>query len=272
MIQPNTSTQNAISLDPNLIEEFLADLTRRGRTEETLDTYRRRLEGLYSALPENKQIASGTLADVQERMLAEGAAPSTTNLAISVANSLLECCGRRELQLRSTLDGDATPPELSRTEYLRILSIARTLEKERTYLLVKVFACMGLFVHELKLLTVEAAEAGKLEIPGERTVRVPPCLRQELLDYTRKNGILHGPIFVTRTGRLMNRSNVSTEIQRLASGAQVDPEKCNPRCLRKLYQETQEDIRADMERLVERTYNRMLETEQATIGWNEGQG
>lgn len=46
-------------------------------------------------------------------------------------------------------------------------------------------------------------------------------------------------------------------------------EKANPRCLRKLYQATQESIRANLVLLMEQSYDRLLETEQLAIGWEQ---
>ncbi len=265
------AVRDEMNLTPALIEEFLEDLGRRGRTPGTVATYRRRIESIYDALPEDKRIARGTLAVVQDRMLEQGTAPSTANLAISAVNSLLEYSGRREFQLRRTLDEcNDVQPELTRTEYLRILSAARALEKERTYLLVKVFATLGLFVNELNLLTLETVKLGRLDLLPERVVPIPDCLREELLAYAQRIGVLRGPIFITRRGKVLNRSNVTVEIQRLARDARVEPEKCNPRCLRKLYQETQAEIHENLETLAMQTYNRLLEKEQLTIGWTKG--
>ena len=48
-------------------------------------------------------------------------------------------------------------PELTRTEYLRLLQTARALGRERVYLLVKLFGTTGLTVQELEKVTVEAS-------------------------------------------------------------------------------------------------------------------
>lgn len=76
-------------------------------------------------------------------------------------------------------------------------------------------------------------------------------------------------MFVTRTGRLLSRTSVTGAIQSLAHDARVPPEKCNPRCLRKLYQSTMAGIEASVYLLVEQTHERLLDQEQLTIGWTE---
>ena len=73
--------------------------------------------------------------------------------------------------------------------------------------------------------------------------------------------------FVTRTGRPCGRAGVSVSIRRLCRDAQVPPEKGNPRCLRKLYYTTRAEIEATVAQLVEQTHERLLEAEQAAVGW-----
>ena len=56
-------------------------------------------------------------------------------------------------------------------------------------------------------------------------------------------------------------------IQGLAQDACVAEEKCTPRCLRKLYQATQEHIQANAAVMIQMAYDRLLEQEQVTYGW-----
>lgn len=65
-------------------------------------------------------------------------------------------------------------------EYLRLLQAARILEKERTYLLVKIFALAGIRVGELPQVTVERVRAGACRsVPAGSggTSRCPPVCR-----------------------------------------------------------------------------------------------
>ena len=49
-------------------------------------------------------------------------------------------------------------------------------------------------------------------------------------------------------------------------------EKCNPRCLRKLYQATQAEIDRSVRLLAEQAWDRMMEDEQLTVGWDAEKG
>ena len=164
-------------------------------------------------------------------------------------------------------------PELSRTGYLRLLATARNLGRERTYLMVKVFALTGIRVSELNRVTVRAVEEGRVLTACDgraQYVLIPACLQKEWAVYLRRVGITAGPVFVTRSGRPMRRTQVSGEIRTLCRDARVDGDKSNPRCLRRLYQVTQERIRDSVQILAEQAHERMLEEGQLTVGWEQG--
>lgn len=260
-------------ISPEMIEEYLAFLQGKGRVKGTLEWYRRSLQRLYEELPEqDKCIYRDTLRNWREKLVREEYAPTTINQFMVVSNGYLDYMGRREYQVveKLTLSEDIQP-ELSRAEYLRLLQTARALGRERVYLIVKVFANTGLPLQELPKLTVEAVQEGRINITYnhmKQIIRIPDCVCQELLDYARRKGILRGPIFLTRDGECMSRTNVSTGIKQLCIAAKVPEEKGNPRCLRKLYLSTREGIERNIALLVEQAQERMLEQEQLTIGWD----
>ena len=257
-----------LKLTEECIASFLEELARKGRTPGTLDTYQRNICSLYDALPEDKTLLPGTLDRWQQDMLAEGYSPRTVNTRLSVANHLVAFLGRRELQTRGTLQiGEGGTPELTRREYLRLLSTARILGKERIYLLVKLFGSTDLAVGDLGQLTVEALR-GEEACPA----RLPDFLRWELLDYARRESITSGPVFCTKRGKPLGRTAVTDSMKQLCRDARVEEEKVNPRCLRRLWQTTRDGFRAQLDRMVEQAWDCLLETEQLSIGWNSSKG
>lgn len=259
------------------IDGYLKSMETRGCTPETIKTYRRNLSSFYQALPADKTLCRESVANWRDEMLACGYMPRTVNQRLTSANGLLDYLGLREFQIPSQLrlETDDMQPELTRSEYLRMLSAARALDKERTYLLVKVFALTGLTIHELPKLTVAEVAAGHIVLMANRTKQIiylPDCLKKELTEYACREHIRSGPVFVTRSGRCINRTGVTACIQQLAQDARVAPEKCNPRCLRKLYQSTRDGIRQNVDFLVDQAHERLLEQEQLTIGWGEVNG
>ena len=122
-------------------------------------------------------------------------------------------------------------------------------------------------------LTVEQVQAGHVLVRGNGAQwyeAIPRCLERELRAYIRRRGLLSGPVFVTRNGKAMSRTQVTAEIQSLCRDARVDEAKGNPRCLRKLYLATRTDIERSVRLLAEQAYERVLDAEQLAAGWGEG--
>ena len=260
-----------LELTEERVAAFLENRREKGCKAATLNKYRHDLAQLYRFLPGDKFIWRNTLPEWRRQMEGEGFCTRTLSARISAVNSFLDYMGRRDLQLSRLprLEGGCQPA-LSRGEYLRLLQTARALEDEGGYLLVKVFATMGLSTGELSHLTVEAARAGCVEFPqveDRKIVRIPGSLQRELLAYAGRKGRSSGPLFLTRNGHLSGRSRISARLRALCRAAQVPEEKGNPRCLRRFYHVTMADVEAGVRLLAEQAYDRMLEAEQVTIGW-----
>lgn len=265
--------RNAVPLTPETIGGYLEHLRTKGRAQGTIDSYSRKIRRLYRELPEDgKMIRQGTLRMWREELAQAGCTPAAINQFMIAANGYLEYMGAREFQVVDKLDAVADPqPELTRSEYLRLLSAARSLGREQVYLLIKLFGNTDLPVQELEHVTVEAVQAGMLSVNyscSKEIIRFPGCLCRELLEYAKARGIRSGPIFLTRNGRPIDRTNVTVSIRRLCSAARIAEEKGSPRCLRKLYQATREGIERNVTLLVERAQDRLMEEEQLEIGWD----
>ena len=267
-------SEPGVPLTQESIDSYLEHLRSAGRVQGTIDSYRRKIGRLYQALPEDgKAIRRDTLLWWREKLAEEGCSPTGINQFIIVVNGYLEYMGARELQMVDRLKSPGElQPALTRNEYLRLLSAARSLGREQAYLLVKVFGNSDLLVQELKNLTVEAARAGMLSIRCnycKKIIRFPRSICRELLDYAGRAGIRSGPIFLTRNGKTIDRTYAAQSIKRLCPAAQVPVEKGNPRCLRKMYETTREGIERDLALLVEQAQDRLLEEEQLTVGWDK---
>lgn len=266
--------EKEVPLTQKSIDVYLEHLRSLGRAQGTLDSYRHKIMRLYQTLPENnKSIRRGTLRQWREKLMEDGFSAAAINQNIIAINGYLEYMGAREFQVIDKLSAStALQPELTRSEYLRLLSAARLLGREQAYLLVKLFGNSDIPVQELSQLTVEAVRAGMLKVSRNRSkaiIRIPNCICQELLSYAHRRGIQSGPIFLTRNGKLLDRTSMTVCIRRLCGVAQVPDEKGSPRCLRKLYQSTYEGIERNIAPLVEQAMERMLEEEQLTIGWDK---
>lgn len=255
------------------IDEFLDWLAEKGRGKTSLESYRRKLMELYRYLPDEKYIDGETGLQWKNYLEERGLKPTTINTRMSVLNSFLQYIGHREWQIGDfNRKKENVQPQLSRTEYLRLLSAAKQLGKEKSYLLIKTLGGDGMRIQELPQLTVEAVSRGMVELEyhnarQKRVMHLPDGLKEELLDYARREGIKEGPVFGTPEGRPMARSSVNYFISLVSHDAQVEEEKANPRCLWKMYRETWEGIQANVKVLIEQAYQRMLEEEQLFTGW-----
>lgn len=161
-------------------------------------------------------------------------------------------------------------PELTRTEYIRLLQAAKALERERVYFLLKALCGIGIRVGELEQFTVELLQKGSgvMESKGtKRLVVVPNAIKQEFGDYIRRNGIYSGPIFTTSGGRPVNRVNIFKEIKSVCETARVEEKKVTHRCLWKLHRTTFHTIEKNISALVWMAYEQTLTEEQMQAGW-----
>lgn len=252
------------------MEGYLEKLAEKGCAPGTLTLYRTNIEKFLQWL-NGTPLDPGSATQWRDHLLALGRMPRTVNLQLSPINGLLAHLKLWDYQAPTLLclEEDAQP-ELRREEYLRLLAAAKARGNRRVYLAVKVFACLGLNVHELPLLTVEAVASGSVPLADGPPRSLPRCLQRELEEYIQDMGIPAGPVFITRSGKPMSRTSVTTAIQHLAKSAGVEPEKCNPRCLRKLYLATLQGFQRQVTQLVEQAHNSLVEQEQAVVGWSVG--
>ena len=101
-------------------------------------------------------------------------------------------------------------------------------------------------------------------------MHVAESLCGELLAYAEREGRGRGPVFVDRTGKPMSRTNVTNGVKQLCQAAGVPEEKGSPRCLRRLYQRTREELEARAARWVDQAMDRILLREQKAVAWGEG--
>ena len=171
-------------------------------------------------------------------------------------NSLLDFLGlsnckvkniRTQKQIYCTAD-----KELTKAEYLRLLAASK--KKEQLNLVLQTICGTGIRVSELRYFTVEAIRCGEVTVDCKnktRTILVPGRLKNTLLNYAKRHGVTTGVIFVTRTGKPLNRSNIWSAMKKLCEAAGVKPSKVFPHNLRKLFARTFYGIEKDIAKLAD---------------------
>ena len=135
-----------------------------------------------------------------------------------------------------------------------MVSAARERGDQRLELLVQTICATGIRVSEVRAITVDSLRQGRAEVRNKgriRTILLPKRLCRVLLGYCRKRGIGNGPVFVTRTGRPLDRSNIWKMMKRLGEMARVMGTKVYPHNLRHLFARTYYKAYKDIVRLAD---------------------
>lgn len=257
------------------IDLYLQDVASRGCKQGTLENYRRSLLNFFDWLPEGKRVSREKVYEYQEYLIGKYTS-RTVNMKMTAINGILGFLDLREYQstVKASVDDTAIQPELSRNEYLRMLSAAKAIGDERLYLIIKLFGTTGIAVQEFDKVTVEAVRSGTIITFPNRNrlaLRIPACVQSELLEYAKEKGVKSGPIFLTREGRPLGRTTLSNMVPHIARYAKVEENKCTPRCLQKLYAETWDTIKSNVNVMLQMTYDKLLEQEQVIYGWQDVQ-
>ena len=107
---------------------------------------------------------------------------------------------------------------------------------------------------ELQFITVEAANRGEAVVSCKnktRTVFIVRELQKKLLSYCKSHGIASGPVFVTKTGKPMSRTNIWRDMKALCEEADVNPNKVFPHNLRHLFARVFYGIEKDIAKLAD---------------------
>lgn len=193
-----------------------------------------------------------------KKYLAARCKPAGVNSVLSSLNSFFvflerHDCRVKTLKIQKQIFA-SQKRELTRAEYERLLSAAQALHKQRLYLLMQTVCSTGIRISELHFITVSALyrETSEIRCKGKiRQVFLPKKLCRILLRYAKEQNIRSGPVFVTRGGKPLDRSNVWSEMKKLCEHAGVSKEKVFPHNLRHLFARTYYAQQKDIVRLAD---------------------
>lgn len=236
------------------VKNFAAQLRSEEKASATIEKYRR--EAAYFVAWLDGREAERAAAQDYKEALAQTRAPAGLNGAVAALNCLFDFLGLRSCRLKAVriqrrMFRDEAR-ELTEKEYRRLLSAARG--NERLLLVMETICATGIRVSELTFFTVEAARLGRAEVRNKgktRTVFLPAKLRKVLLQYAKARKISVGPVFVTRGGRPLDRSNIWHEMKALCREAGVAEGKVFPHNLRHLFARTFYGLEKDIVRLAD---------------------
>ncbi|MDD2414839.1 MAG: tyrosine-type recombinase/integrase, partial [Eubacteriaceae bacterium] len=129
--------------------------------------------------------------------------------------------------------------------------------------LIQTLGATGIRVSELRFITVAAVRRGIVDISmkgKERTIIIPRALCVLLKKYIGEQKIKKGPLFITRSGRPVDRSNVHHALKKLCTKAKVDPQKVFPHNFRHLFARCFYAVHKDIGRLADLLGHSSIET------------
>ena len=193
----------------------------------------------------------------KQKLIADGYAVRSINSMLASLGSFFAFLERPDLRVRQLkLQRQVFCPEekeLTKAEYGRLCAAAEK-KSRRLALLLQTICGTGIRVSELRFITVQAVERGAATVTCKaktRTVFLVRPLQKKLLRYIAEQKLTAGPVFVTRTGRPISRTDVWREMKALCRDADVAPEKVFPHNLRHLFARVFYSIEKDIAKLAD---------------------
>ena len=246
-----------MKLTNDIIVSFKGYLIDNDKSAYTIDKYIRDVMKFKEYLCDN-DIEKETAGEYKNYLIRKGYSVRSINSMLSSVNALFEYLDRNDLKVKTIkMQRSVYCPEdkeLTRAEYQRLCAAAKMKKNNRLELIIETVCSTGIRIGELKYITIESAKRGEavVTLKGKtRYVFIPKELKRKLLRYATEQGIKSGMIFITRTGKAVNRTNVWRDMKNLCKDAGVKPEKVFPHNLRHLFARTFYNIDKDIAKLAD---------------------
>lgn len=243
-------------LTADIIENFRKNLELQEKSTSTIEKYIRDVKA-FSAYTENAAITKEKVI-AYKKYLRNNYAVRSVNSMLASINSLFNFLEWHDLKVKSLKLQQqvfcSEDRELTKAEYARLCKTAKRKKNKRLNLILQTICGTGIRVSELQYITVEAAKQGEAVVNCKaktRSVFIVKELKQKLLRYAAEQNIKSGMIFVTRTGKLISRTNIWREMKALCVEANVNPEKVFPHNLRHLFARVFYEIEKDIAKLAD---------------------
>lgn len=240
----------------NLIKEFGRRLADEEKAKATLEKYLRDIAAFLTWIADRE--LNKELVLLYKQHLIENYAPTSMNSMLSSINSFFSYNKWYELKVRTLKIQKQIfarkDKELTKDEYMRLLSAASHSHNRQLYLLMQTICATGIRVSELRAVTAEAVKAKRAEINCKGKMRVvilPDMLCKMLLKYIKDEKITRGPVFVSKNGKPLDRSNIWRMMKNLCEAAGVSKDKVFPHALRHLFARTYYSMEKDIVRLAD---------------------
>ena len=244
------------TITQDLIENFENYLINEEKACATLEKYMRDIKAFFEWIS-GTEIDKRKVLDYKEYLIGKFA-PTSVNSVLSSLNSFFEFNNWYELKVKMIKIQKQIfaqkDKELSKAEYERLLDAAKAKSNERLYLLMQTICSSGIRVSELQYITVDAVKLRKATINCKGKMRIvilPKELCRMLTEYAKTQKITSGSVFVTKTGKPLDRSTIWKMMKALCESARVSKNKVFPHNLRHLFARTFYTLQKDIVRLAD---------------------
>lgn len=257
--------EKEINKDSVEIQKFRIHLLNEERSAATIAKYSHDII-LFMNFLNGKNISKELVIDYK-KWLIQYYHMRSVNSMLAAVNSYLSFSGYSEcrvklLKVQRQMFCEENK-ELDKEEYFRLVKAAKERGKERLAMILQTLCGLGLRVSELHFVTVEAVCMGILHIYNKgknRSMILSGKLRKQLLAYAKKQRLRTGKIFITRSGKPVDRSNLWREMKKLYSDADVGKQKIFPHNLRHLFAKTFYEMKKDVVKLADIMGHSNIET------------
>ena len=239
-----------------IILSFKNDLVENEKATATIEKYMRDIQQ-FSEYAANKPLDKSLVLEYKA-FLEETYAVRSANSMLAALNAFFRYLGWHELCVKQfKIQKEAycsEERELTKAEYAALVRTAEKKKNERLSLVVQTICGTGIRVSELQCITVEAARRGEAVVSCKgktRKIFIVKALQKKLLRYAMEQGIVSGNLFVTKSGKPLNRSNIWRQMKDLCEQAGVSPQKVFPHNLRHLFARTFYGIEKDIAKLAD---------------------
>ena len=251
--------KNMNSAANEMLEPYEQFLREEERSRATVEKYLRDVRKFWGYVrADGKEAFDKAIVLEYKQYLSERYKTSSVNSMLAAINSYFDYLGRDECKVKlfkiQRVQFSEKRRELTEKDYERLVHTAERKGDVRMSMLLQTIGSTGIRISELRFITVESLENGRADIYNKGKSRIallPVELVKVLKRYCRRAGILSGSIFITRSGKMMDRSNISKRMKQLGREAGVDTAKVFPHNFRHLFARVFYSIEKDVVRLMD---------------------
>ncbi|MDO5539547.1 MAG: tyrosine-type recombinase/integrase [Eubacteriales bacterium] len=244
-------------LEKTMLQTFRERLEEEEKAKATIEKYLHDVEMFFRYAEGLEEINKYSMIAYKE-FLTDKYAAASVNSMLAAVNVFLKNMGWYDCVVKSLKIQKeafrAREKDLTKDEYYCLLNAAQKKNDTRLYWIMQALCATGIRVSELKYITVESLSTGCARVNSkgkQRMVLLPSILCRKLRKYVREQQIKRGSVFVTRSGKPVDRSNICHAMKNLCTETGICRGKVFPHNLRHLFALTYYKAKKDLSHLAD---------------------